>query len=325
MSKLLTKDDFIDLRHKIKQRGLGFILSKLNRNSIKRTESAFNQLDYQSADWWIIPSVRERWNYLITGQKQFDYKQFFIQNLLNNQSNLRLISIGSGSCKNEIEFAKHRALEEVVCIDLAKDTLQKAEEVAKQSNLKNIQFICADVNKIKLQNNSFDIVFFNASLHHFNHIDEFIETVVKQCLKPNGMLVINEFVGATRLQYSKNQLKKINEALKLIPNQYKTRYKSNILKQTFSGSGLFRMILADPSECIDSARILPTIHSHFETILEQPYGGNILMNVLKDISHHFVELNDEKQEILQTLFDFEDEYLTQNSSDFVFGIYKKNE
>ena len=33
------------------------------------------------------------------------------------------------------------------------------------------------------------------------------------------------------------------------------------------------------------------------------------MNVLKDISHHFVETNNEKEEILIKLFEFEDQYL----------------
>ncbi len=34
------------------------------------------------------------------------------------------------------------------------------------------------------------------------------------------------------------------------------------------------------------------------------------MNVLKDISHHFVQLDDKKNKILEDLFLFEDKYLT---------------
>ena len=47
------------------------------------------------------------------------------------------------------------------------------------------------------------------------------------------------------------------------------------------------------------------------------------MNVLKDISHHFVVINTEKEKILTSLFQFEDEYLKSNKSDFVFGVYQK--
>ena len=83
------------------------------------------------------------------------------------------------------------------------------------------------------------------------------------------------------------------------------------------------MIVADPSECIESETILSNIHKKFYPIIEQPIGGNILMNVLKDISHNFIPLDDEKKKILEKLFDFEDKYLEQNTSDFIFGVYKK--
>ena len=83
------------------------------------------------------------------------------------------------------------------------------------------------------------------------------------------------------------------------------------------------MILADPSKYLDSESILPSIYTHFEKIAEKPFGGSILMTVLKDISHHFLELNDEKSLILNKLFDFEDIYLKNHSSDFIFGVYQK--
>jgi hypothetical protein len=83
------------------------------------------------------------------------------------------------------------------------------------------------------------------------------------------------------------------------------------------------MILADPSECIDSANILPSLHKYFNPLVEKGFGGDILMHVLKDISHHFVETNEEKEKILNALFEFEDHYLKSNKSDFIFGIYQK--
>lgn len=43
---------------------------------------------------------------------------------------------------------------------------------------------------------------------------------------------------------------------------------------------------------------------------------------LKDIAHHFVDLNPEKKAILEKVFSLEDELLLKHPSDFVFGIYK---
>tara|TARA_B100001059_G_scaffold85523_3_gene83675 strand:- start:12231 stop:12533 length:303 start_codon:yes stop_codon:yes gene_type:complete len=100
--------------------------------------------------------------------------------------------------------------------------------------------------------------------------------------------------------------------LKIIPKKFKPRFKTGQLKNNFYGSGIIRMILADPSECIDSASIIPSLHKDFNPIVEKGFGGNILMNVLKDLSHHFVDTNEEKIEILNALFEFEDDYLKSN-------------
>ena len=64
------------------------------------------------------------------------------------------------------------------------------------------------------------------------------------------------------------------------------------------------------------------IHQNFNTLIENPFGGSILSSVLKDIADHFFSVNAEKQEILETLFKIEDNYLKKNQSDFIFGMYK---
>ncbi len=324
MRRFVTIDDIVDLLHKFKQRGSRFILSKLNIIGKRRTKETFNQIDYESADWWIIPKVKERWNMLIAGNKNIDYKKYLVDNHLQNRKNLRLISLGSGSSHHEIELAKYSNFKEIICIDIANNRMLEAESKANKLKLKNIKFICADFNNYNLPEEYFDIVFFHASLHHFDNINDFVESTIKNSLKSDGLLIINEYVGATRLQFPKHQITKINEALNIIPKEFRTRYKSNLLKKKFHGSGVIRMILADPSECVDSASILPAIHSNFFTIIEKPYGGNILMNVLKDISHHFVNLDSNKNLILEKLFSLEDEYLIKNTSDFIFGIYQKS-
>ena len=195
--------------------------------------------------------------------------------------------------------------------------------LAQKKGLHNIRFVCANFFKHNFQNEYYDIVFFHQSLHHFNNVEQVLTTKISNCLKPNGKVVINEFVGATRMQLPKSQIKAINDALKIIPKKFKSRFKTGQLKNNFYRSGIIRMILADPSECIDSASIIPSLHKHFNPIVEKGFGGNVLMNVLKDLSHHFVDTNDEKEKILNALFEFEDSYLKAHKSDFMFGMYQK--
>ncbi len=322
--QIITLDDVIDVYTKLKLRGLPFILSKLNFNNIKRTKSAFNDINIDSANSWMIPKMHERWNQLITGNSQLGFKDYIIANILNRQSDIKILSLGSGKCHHELEFAKHPNTKEIVCLDISDELIKNARNTAHQNNLKNISFKVQDVYEYNYPENYFDIVFFHASLHHFKNIDNFLKNNVKYTLNKNGLLIINEYVGPNRLQYPKHQRKAINACLNLIPKKFKKRFKLNFFKNKFYGSGLIRMILADPSECIESENIIPSIHSHFNIVYEGPFGGNILIPALKDLGHHFITLDNEKELILERLFKFEDEYLKHNKSDYIFGVYKND-
>lgn len=320
---LITREDIIDIYQKTLQRGLHFIISKLNPNALSRTKSAFNDTAFHSSNWWIIPKVKERWNQKITGDKAVIYEQYIRDKYLKDKSNLTMLSIGSGMCSHEIEFAGYDNFNRVVCLDIADNLLKRAKEKADAIGLSNIEFHTNDIRKANYNKDEFDVILFHSSLHHFSQIENLISQQVSEWLKADGLLIINEYVGNNRLQYHKQQIQYINKGLKLIPNQLRNRYKTNLTKNRYYGSGYLRMVLADPSECVESANIISVLHRYFEVVEEKPYGGNLLMSILKDISHNFVDTNDqESQDVLRLLFDLEDNFLKENTSDFLFGIYK---
>lgn len=323
--RLITLDDFIDTYFKIIQRGSSFIFSKFTFNDEKRTKSAFDNTSFESSYFWSIPKVKERWNELITGNKNTTYLNYITQDYLKNKSNLKLLSLGSGLSNKEIYFAEHTHIfKEVVCVDIADNLFKIAAEKAKSKTLKNIKFINKNIDDFTFNENDFDIIFFNSSLHHFDNVENLLSNKIKKALKPKGCLIINEFVGATRHQFSRKQIDAINKSIKIIPKKFRTRFRSKFHKNKYRGVGILRMILADPSECIDSESIMPSIYKNFNIVIEKSYGGNLLMSALRDISHHFYELNNEKEIILNKLFELEDEYLKNNQSDFIFGIYENN-
>ncbi len=146
---------------------------------------------------------------------------------------------------------------------------------------------------------------------------------IRDTMKPSAILVINEYVGVRRMLYDKTQISAINEGLKLLDDKHKVIFKTQLKKERYYGSGWLRMIISDPSECVESDRILSVIHQLFDVVEEKGYGGNILMPLLKDLSHHFLENSEENERLLDSLFRKEDDYLRTHASDFVFGIYKK--
>ncbi len=319
--RVFTLEDIRDIYIKIVQRGYGFILSKLTLSEKARTKSSFNDARIDSSNCWIIPHVRARWNYLITGHKQTTYEEY-VSKKFGSERNVKMISIGSGVCSHELEFARLNPSWEITCVDFSDKLLMVAQKIAQREKLSNIKFIIKDIYKYSLPNDYYNIVLFHSSLHHFKNLNHLIGKVYKS-MAVNGKLIINEYVGANRFQYGKHQINEINRCLKLIDKDYKKVYKTNMYKKRYYGSGIVRMIISDPSECIESENILPAIKFYFIVVEEKGYGGNLLMPALKDISHHFVDLDERKKRCIDNVFAFEDEYLRHNNSDFIFGIYKK--
>ena len=320
--RLITREDISDVYIKFHQRGLSFLLSKLNLNAAKRTQSAFNDKNLESSSFWIVPMVRERWNKIITGNEDQLYEYYLSEKYFKTQQNFKILALGTGVCSHEIRLAEINPNCEIDCFDFSDELMVTAKKIADEKKLNNITFSAKNILKSNFTDKKFDAVFFHASLHHFDNIPKFLEEVVVQNLKPKGLLIINEFVGPSRLQYPKIQLDYINRAIGLIPKKYRKIFKTNIYKNKYYGSGIIRMIVADPSECVDSSSILPAIYEKFQIVEEKFYGNNILQSALKDISHHFVEIDAEKKLILQEIFNLEDELLSIYRSDFVFGVYQ---
>ena len=318
--RIITADDFKDILIKGTQKGLPFILSKFSFSAEKRTKTAFGKTIGKGVNWWQIPLIHQRWNTMISGDPNQDYLHV-LANFLNEKKGLSLISLGSGRCEAEIKLVKTNIFDEITCIELSKPLVDEARKSINHEGLKNIHVVCDNIYEYKFKENAYDVVFFSSSLHHFKNLDTFLRIKAKAWLKKNGYLVMNEYVGPDRLQYSKNQLLTINEALKTIPKKFRKINSLPMHKNRISGPGLVRMILADPSECVESSKIIPLIHQNFDVIIEKPFGGNILSSVLKDIANHFFTIDKEKYKVIDKLFKIEDEYLKDNASDFLFGIY----
>ena len=320
---VITFEDIRDIYVKLRQRGFDFLLSKLSPSATSRTKSSFNDTDNITAYWSEVPAVRRRWNKMITDDESMEYEQYLSRLVTPVMPQAKVLSVGSGYCSHELKLAAMNPQWHITCIDFSEKLLQYAAEEARARALCNLSFLAEDIYAYALPEKSFEMVFFHASLHHFKPMD-FIVQRVSQLLKDGGVLVLNEYVGPNRMQYSSEQRQAVNEGLAILPEAYKQIYKTKLYKRRYYGSGLWRMVLSDPSECVESARIMPMVHQYFHTKVEKGYGGNLLMPLLKDIAHHFMQDTEESQALLQRLFDLEDAYLTTHPSDFVFGIYEKS-
>lgn len=319
----LSAGDLIDIYFKVRQVGISRILSKLRFGAKDRTISKWNKV-IPSSNFWDIPQVKQRINLKCTGNPHLGYEDYFVAKYLAGRQNLRLLSVGCGTGTRERRFAKHPVFERIEGIDIAPQNIMVASEYALNQGFSNIYYSSADFVKCKYPQNSFDVILFNSSLHHFNHISALLEQIVLPLIRENGFLVIYEYVGPNRLQWTNNQLIKVNELLSKLPDKYRRRFASQSLKKRVYRPGLLRMLAVDPSEAADSESIIPSLHKHFRVLEEKKLGWDILQPLMKDIAHNFLEDDEETNSILQFIFSYEDKYIEETGrSDGVFGVYQK--
>jgi len=319
----ISLGDFIDLYYKIKQKGHTALLSKLHFSNHARTVSKWNSTS-PTSDFWIIPEIRYRWNEKCTGNPHVEYEDYVVAKYFSHSKGLRMLSVGCGSGTRERKFGKYANFELIEGIDLAAKQIEEARHCASSLNLNNLKYFAGDFRVHEFDHATYDIILFNSSLHHFNDINNFIQTKVLPLLKDDGFLIIFEYVGPKRLQWTQLQLAFANKLLKELPAKFKLRFRSNSIKNRIYRPGLLRMFLVDPSEAIDSNSILPSIHKHFKIIEEKMIGWDILHLLLKDIAHNFLNQEKDTQLLLSYLFEQEDEYLLKTGrSDAVFGLYQK--
>lgn len=321
---LINKGDFLEAFTKAKQRGVNYLLSKVNPNPRKRTQSTFSLTGAEGSNWWIIPEVKQRENERISGDPQKTFDIYLTENYFQNKSELKLLSVACGVGNREIRLAESGCFKEVLGIDMSVESIKEANRKAEEKELKNLLFEQADFYTFELKQNYYDVILFYSSLHHFKNIEQIAQRVGIG-LKNDGYVILNEYVGKNRLQFSKEQIQEMNRLLKTIPVKYRKRYLTDSLKRKVYAPGLLRMIISDPSEAVESETIGPIIHKTFKIIEEKKIGGDLLMMVLKNVAHHFTNKDDQEgKQILKELFQEEDKYLEKiENADFIFGIYQK--
>ena len=67
-------------------------------------------------------------------------------------------------------------------------------EQAKKKNIPNATFVVGDCENFPFEKDSFDAIICSMSFHHYPDPQAFFDSV-KRCLRPNGRLILREYIG----------------------------------------------------------------------------------------------------------------------------------
>lgn len=324
----------------VNRQDLHFLVNGLRTGSAWRTlrrfvrgrqdavKTTWEQVEGPPSYLWSIPSVCRRANRLITGDPDLDYSACVSQAYLAPLQPLHGLSLGCGTGKKELRWANLCRYTRLDAYDISAPRIAYARSQAQAAGRTEVHYYAADIYQVDWPEAHYDVVFVDQSLHHFTPLEPLLFKI-RDALKSTGYLIASEFVGPTRFQWTDRQLEVINGLLAILPRAYRKRWSNSQVKTRVYRPSRLSMLLGDPSEAVESARIVPLLERHFEIVERRDYGGTILHMLFDDIAANFLgEDGQEKDEtackLIELCFAIEDTLLELGDipSDFALLICK---
>lgn len=316
LNNLINRHDADRLLRKVRRLELHPVVSKLRVRGGARVVEHWAEVEPSQTQWWAIPAVIKRWNLLMTGDADTSFPSYVAARHFAPRRDLRGLSLGCGTGGNELLWAGTGAFGLLEGVDVSEPRIDFANRTAAEQGLADVlRFRVADVNRMTADGERFDVLLGLQSLHHFDDLDETLPRLA-QLIEPDGMFVVDEFVGPTRFQWTDAQLDAANTLLSQLP-QERRRLADGRIKQRVVRPSRMAMVLDDPSEAVDAAALLPGLRRLFDVVEERPYGGTVLHIALSGIAHNFLGQDAETLALLEQCFAAEDKALPEVGHDFV--------
>lgn len=183
----------------------------------------------------------------------------------------RIVSVGCGRADKERFFAARLPDREFVAVDLANEIVEIARTANREAGVTNLEVRVGNFNDLDLEPDTYALALGLGAIHHVEQLETFWDRV-GACLKPGGVVVAQEFIGANRLQWTEAQLEHCARALRdIVPPRHKPHH------DVVVRPSLETMLATDPSEAIRSAEILPTCRDAGWRIDGYCSGGGALL------------------------------------------------
>jgi SAM-dependent methyltransferase len=246
--------------------------------------------------WWGCPPILRHVNRIICGRD-------VAGNMTAGLATALADAVGSGSLRHAVSVGcgggtKERALvqaglvERFTLYEISKERLAKACQTFEAAGLSAAaDFRLADAFEDQAPD-QYDLVHWASSLHHMFDVDAALQWS-RHVLKPGGFIVIYEYIGPTRFQWSDRALDWIETVRKTLPREILERVAQpgKYVPLRPKRVDPERLRAADPSEAADSDRIVPRALAHFPYGRWTMLGGVIYATGLSDIVGNFERLN----------------------------------
>lgn len=274
---------------------------------------------HYSEDWTCSPVVQAILNERTTGRRDEDWLDWVKSRLPGPPG--RAASIGCGAGALEREAVRRGLCSSIVGFDVAEGAIEVARREARGLP---IEYRLLDVQTDEIDGGPYDVLFCVSVLHHIRELAPTLYRMAR-CLKDGGLLVLSEYAGPSRLQWTPARMKRVTDIYSFLP----PAYRFNVLR---GGTELYprrfdlpEMIEADPSEAVRSAEMLDVVGWYFERIEGAARGGSLLNPLMSGIAGNFSPDAPPDVAFIELAAILEEMLLESGAlePDFVLEIYRK--
>ncbi|MBV9657073.1 MAG: methyltransferase domain-containing protein [Verrucomicrobia bacterium] len=196
----------------------------------------------------------------------------------------RCLILGSNEGLIELHLCQHGFRGEIVASDIADRALARAREKVAEAGYTNVRHVLADLNTDTFEG-EFDCIIASGVLHHIAEIERCLR-MLRDRLKPGGLLLAIEFEGPFRFQLPELQVRWINAALNAMPKALRPFPNTGDGNFPPSAEDSARIhyvrateesiVAFDPSEALSGPALKRLLPELFEVVERKGFGGTLL-------------------------------------------------
>jgi len=278
--------------------------------------------DVVGRSWTGVPAVHANHNYLVTGSRDVYWIDWLRDRYFPGGEVGDVLSLGCGNGHVDRTFAARGFVMRSLCgLDISPAATQRAEELSKTVPLAPVvRYAAADLNRATLPSGAYDFIYFYQSLHHIEALERVLDGC-RKALRPGGRLLVNEYVGPSRFQWTPEQERLANQQLATLPEALRQDASPGGVKVAIHRPTVAEMIATDPSEAVRSGEIEAALRDRFVVKAQWNWGGTVNFLVFQEIAGNFDPANADHNVHVDRLIADENRWIADGTLPSDFKMY----
>jgi SAM-dependent methyltransferase len=228
----------------------------------------------------------------------------------------RVFALAWRGAEREIEVAAALPDRRFDVMGVSERAVEAARRMVEQRGLTNVEVTAGDPAALELEAGAYSVVTGQYSFHYVQELERFWGAC-HTAMHPGGVVLAQEYVGPSRLQWSATQIEAADRALaELVPAEHKTHHR------TVGPDLAEEWLRAEPTLAARSDELRPTCEAAgFEIIVDMGAACGLLHPVLLGQIDTFDPASWEHNRILSALFKEEERLMAEGAFGHAFAMF----